>query len=145
MGVAMFQDLVTGSLRDLQASHQRELAVLHEENLRLLDKLADRGKAAGKSLAGVVEVATKVPRIPCLTGVLEVANKVPRISSTTKPRPVVDSTIFAASTSIDVAVTATAGPQPAASPCSQVQMPWRARSRIASSSTERLTSVVSQS
>merc|ERR1712129_592651 len=90
--VAMFQDLVTGSLRDLQASHQRELAVLHEENLRLLDKLADRGKAAGKSLAGVVEVATKVPRIPCITGVLEVANKVPRISPTTKPRPVVDST-----------------------------------------------------
>merc|ERR1712226_570530 len=37
--VAKFQDTVIGSLRDLQASHERELAVLHAENIRLLDKL----------------------------------------------------------------------------------------------------------
>jgi len=44
--VATVQDIVTGSLRDLQSSHERELAVLHAENLRLLNKLADHGKTA---------------------------------------------------------------------------------------------------
>jgi len=54
--VTTFQDIVAGSLRDLQASHERELMVLHRQNLRLLDKLRDLGQAAGKSLTGVLDL-----------------------------------------------------------------------------------------
>merc|ERR550532_3325395 len=54
--VAMVQNVVVDSLRDLQAAHERELATLHAEQIRLLDKLKDLGKAAGKSLKDVLEV-----------------------------------------------------------------------------------------
>merc|ERR1712008_583508 len=100
--VAMFQDIITGSLRDLQASQERELAVLHAENLRLLDKLADLGKAAGMSLAGVLEVAANVPR---------------------KSQWRINSISSGFSTSMGTAVTATAGPQPVTSLSTQVRMP----------------------
>jgi hypothetical protein len=117
--VAMFQDIITGSLRDLQASQERELAVLHAENLRLLDKLADLGRAAGMSLAGVLEVAANVPK---------------------KPQWQTDSTTFAFPTSMGTAVTATAGPQPATSPCTQVRMPLHRPPGNSSISTEKCTS-----
>jgi hypothetical protein len=60
--LATFKDIAAGSLCELQASHERELALLHDENLQLLDRLTDLGRAAGKSHAGVLEVSTKVPR-----------------------------------------------------------------------------------
>jgi len=113
--VATFQNMVTESLRDLQASHERELAVLHTENLRLLDKLSDLGKAAGKSLAGVLEVAARVPET---TDVTTLANSV---------------------ASIGTAAIA-AGPQPAAAPRTHVQMPLRDLSRVSSNSMEKFAS-----
>jgi hypothetical protein len=118
--VAMFQDIITGSLRDLQASQERELAVLHAENLRLLDKLADLGKAAGMSLAGVLEVAANVPR---------------------KSQWRTDSISSAFSTSMGTALTAIAEPQPVTSPSTQVWMPLHHPPRENSSiSTEKVTS-----
>jgi len=104
--VAKVQDMVTSSLRDLQASHERELAVLHEENLRLLDKLDDLGKAAGKSLAGVLEVASKVPR-------------------STSQQPIDFSILANSSTSTGTAATPTAGPQPPRSPYTHVEISRR--------------------
>merc|ERR1712129_259591 len=117
--VAMLQDIVTGSLCDLRASHERELAALEAENLRLVDKLADLGKAAGKSLADVLEVAAKAKA---------------------KAQWPTDSTNFGFSSSISTAATATAGPQPATSPCKQVQMLSEDLSRISSSAMEKFSS-----
>merc|ERR1712241_865147 len=93
--VAMFQDIVTVSLRDLQASHERELAILHDENLKLQDELADLEKAAGKTLADVLDVAPKVPRITCSNGTI-----VPRMTCSNE-------------LCVDQTTTASAGPQPA--------------------------------
>jgi hypothetical protein len=111
--VAIVQNVVVDSLRDLQAAHERELAILHAEQIRLLDKLKDLGKAAGKSLKDVLEVASKVPRTN-------------------------DSITLAGST--PVVAMATAERQPAASPCTHVQMPSRDFSSFSGSSMEKLPS-----
>jgi len=86
----------------LQASHERELALLHDENLQLLDRLTDLGRAAGKSHAGVLEVSTNVPR--------------------TTPKNFSDG--------IGTVATTTTGPEPTTSPRTRVQPVTRELSRV---------------
>jgi len=58
------QEQINMSLQRIRLTHERELAGLHAENLKLLDKLKDLGAAAGKSLGAVLQVAASVPGSP---------------------------------------------------------------------------------
>jgi len=101
-----FQDTVTGSLRDLRASHERELAVLRADHLRLLDKLAEHEKAAGKSLAGVLAVSGQAPEVAA--NFMEVPRFVDQFP--------IDAVTFSRSSSNGMDDAAAAKPQPATSP-----------------------------
>jgi len=61
MSVKSLQEQVNASLTKVQITHERELASLHAENLKLLDKLSDLGAVAGKSMGAVLKVAASVP------------------------------------------------------------------------------------
>jgi len=64
MSLDSLQEQITTSLQKIRSTHERELASLHAENLKLLDKLKDLGIAAGKSLGAVLQVANSVPQSP---------------------------------------------------------------------------------
>merc|ERR1712079_797204 len=49
MSVNSLQEQIDASLRKVQITHERELASLHTENLRLLDRLTELEALAGKS------------------------------------------------------------------------------------------------
>jgi len=61
MSMNSLQEQIHASLQKVQFTHERELASLHAENLKLRDRLKDLGAAAGKSLGAVLQVAASVP------------------------------------------------------------------------------------
>jgi hypothetical protein len=61
MSLKSLQKQLSLSLSRVQATHERELANLHAENLSLMDRLRDLGTAAGKSLERVLQVAASGP------------------------------------------------------------------------------------
>mmetsp|Transcript_92231 Transcript_92231/g.183134 ORF Transcript_92231/g.183134 Transcript_92231/m.183134 type:complete len:593 (+) Transcript_92231:52-1830(+) len=64
MAMKVLQEQMNMPMRKVEIAHERELARLHAENMKLLDRLTDLGAAAGKSLEAVLQVVASVPNSP---------------------------------------------------------------------------------
>mmetsp|Transcript_67632 Transcript_67632/g.130627 ORF Transcript_67632/g.130627 Transcript_67632/m.130627 type:complete len:614 (-) Transcript_67632:195-2036(-) len=64
MSMKALQEQMNISLRKVEIAHERELARLHAENMKLLDRLTDLGAAAGKPPGAVPASPAGAPMVP---------------------------------------------------------------------------------